>query len=108
GRDIAIHPHFRSRSVVGGKTPRECRYSREGPGRPGGGSGTGPERSKERAQVPSEATNTAGRPTLTLVAPRRAKPARHLADLTMEERRAAVAELGEKPFRADQLSRHYF
>jgi len=26
----------------------------------------------------------------------------------MAERRAAVAELGEKPFRADQLSRHYF
>jgi 23S rRNA (adenine2503-C2)-methyltransferase len=76
-----------------------------------GGSGTGPERSKESAQVPSEATNTAAagrRAGLTLVAPRRAKPARHLADLTMEERRAAVAELGEKPFRADQLSRHYF
>ncbi|GII61772.1 putative dual-specificity RNA methyltransferase RlmN [Sphaerisporangium krabiense] len=45
---------------------------------------------------------------LTFVAPRRAKPARHLADLTMAERRAAVAELGEKPFRAEQLSRHYF
>ncbi|MEU7985558.1 23S rRNA (adenine(2503)-C(2))-methyltransferase RlmN [Streptosporangium canum] len=45
---------------------------------------------------------------LTFVAPRRAKPARHLADLTMTERRAVVAELGEKPFRADQLSRHYF
>ncbi|GGS89127.1 putative dual-specificity RNA methyltransferase RlmN [Planobispora rosea] len=45
---------------------------------------------------------------LTFVAPRRAKPARHLADLTMAERRAAVAELGEKPFRADQLSRQYF
>nr|BFE87396.1 hypothetical protein GCM10020093_099970 [Planobispora longispora] len=42
------------------------------------------------------------------MAPRRAKPARHLADLTMAERRTAVAELGEKPFRADQLSRHYF
>jgi 23S rRNA (adenine2503-C2)-methyltransferase len=45
---------------------------------------------------------------LTFVAPRRAKPARHLADLSMAERRTAVAELGEKPFRADQLSRHYF
>lgn len=45
---------------------------------------------------------------LTFTPPRRAKPARHLADLTMEERRTAVAELGEKPFRADQLSRHYF
>ncbi|HET8601533.1 MAG TPA: 23S rRNA (adenine(2503)-C(2))-methyltransferase RlmN [Segeticoccus sp.] len=45
---------------------------------------------------------------LTLIAPRRAKPRRHLADLSMAERREAVAELGEKPFRADQLSRHYF
>ncbi len=45
---------------------------------------------------------------LTFVAPRRAKPPRHLADLSMAERRVAIAELGEKPFRADQLSRHYF
>ncbi|MDP9397766.1 MAG: 23S rRNA (adenine(2503)-C(2))-methyltransferase RlmN [Actinomycetota bacterium] len=45
---------------------------------------------------------------LTLVAPRRAKPPRHLADLTPLERRAAVTELGEKPFRAGQLSAHYF
>jgi 23S rRNA (adenine2503-C2)-methyltransferase len=45
---------------------------------------------------------------LTFVAPRRPKPPRHLADLTPAERRAAVAELGEKPFRAAQLSRHYF
>ncbi|XVQ13198.1 23S rRNA (adenine(2503)-C(2))-methyltransferase RlmN [Spirillospora sp. CA-255316] len=47
-------------------------------------------------------------PKLVFAAPRRAKPPRHLADLTTAERRAAVAELGEKPFRADQLSRHYF
>ncbi|WP_283134241.1 23S rRNA (adenine(2503)-C(2))-methyltransferase RlmN [Rhizohabitans arisaemae] len=45
---------------------------------------------------------------LTFIPPRRPKPPRHLADLSMEERRTAVAELGEKPFRADQLSRHYF
>jgi 23S rRNA (adenine2503-C2)-methyltransferase len=45
---------------------------------------------------------------LTFAAPRRPKPPRHLADLTAAERRAAVAALGEKPFRADQLSRHYF
>jgi 23S rRNA (adenine2503-C2)-methyltransferase len=45
---------------------------------------------------------------LTLVAPRRAKPPRHLADLATAERRAAVAELGHKPFRAGQLSTHYF
>ncbi|MEY9966406.1 23S rRNA (adenine2503-C2)-methyltransferase [Streptacidiphilus sp. MAP12-16] len=45
---------------------------------------------------------------LTFVAPRGAKPPRHLADLSAAERREAVAELGEKPFRADQLSRQYF
>jgi 23S rRNA (adenine2503-C2)-methyltransferase len=45
---------------------------------------------------------------LTFAAPRRAKPPRHLADLSPDERREAVTELGEKPFRADQLSRHYF
>ena len=35
-------------------------------------------------------------------------PPRHLADLSVDERRAAVAELGHQPFRADQLSRQYF
>jgi 23S rRNA (adenine2503-C2)-methyltransferase len=38
----------------------------------------------------------------------RGRPPRHLADLTMAERRAVVADLGEPPFRADQLSRHFF
>jgi 23S rRNA (adenine2503-C2)-methyltransferase len=37
-----------------------------------------------------------------------AHPPRHLADLDLAGRRAAVVALGEKPFRADQLSRHYF
>jgi 23S rRNA (adenine2503-C2)-methyltransferase len=46
---------------------------------------------------------------LTFVAPRGAKrPPRHLADLSPAERREAVAALGEKPFRAKQLSQHYF
>jgi 23S rRNA (adenine2503-C2)-methyltransferase len=36
------------------------------------------------------------------------RPPRHLADLALAERRAVVTELGEQPFRADQLSRHYF
>ncbi len=40
--------------------------------------------------------------------PRVAKPPRHLADLVPAERRAAVVELGEPAYRADQLSRHYF
>ncbi|HEV2936455.1 MAG TPA: 23S rRNA (adenine(2503)-C(2))-methyltransferase RlmN [Streptosporangiaceae bacterium] len=38
----------------------------------------------------------------------RERPPRHLADLTMAERRAAVADLGEPPYRATQLSRHFF
>ncbi|NUT37021.1 MAG: 23S rRNA (adenine(2503)-C(2))-methyltransferase RlmN [Hamadaea sp.] len=35
-------------------------------------------------------------------------PPRHLADLDLTARRAAVAALGEKDFRATQLSTHYF
>ncbi|MGY5886068.1 23S rRNA (adenine(2503)-C(2))-methyltransferase RlmN [Modestobacter lacusdianchii] len=45
---------------------------------------------------------------LVFDAPRRTKPPRHLADLTREEARAAVAELGHPAFRADQLSRHFY
>jgi 23S rRNA (adenine2503-C2)-methyltransferase len=35
-------------------------------------------------------------------------PPRHLADMSAAERAQAVADLGEKPFRAKQLSNHYF
>jgi 23S rRNA (adenine2503-C2)-methyltransferase len=45
---------------------------------------------------------------LTFTAPRRAKPPRHLADLTSPERADAVRELGQPAFRARQLSTHYF
>jgi 23S rRNA (adenine2503-C2)-methyltransferase len=45
---------------------------------------------------------------LVFDAPRRGLPPRHLADLDVGQRRTAVAELGLPPFRADQLSRHYF
>jgi 23S rRNA (adenine2503-C2)-methyltransferase len=45
---------------------------------------------------------------LTFTAPRRGKPARHLADMTVAERREAVVALGLPAFRADQVSRHYF
>ncbi len=38
----------------------------------------------------------------------RPRPPVHLADLDVPERRSAAAELGQQPFRADQLSRHYF
>src|SRR3954453_7318361 len=39
---------------------------------------------------------------------RASMPPRHLADLDLAGRRTAVAELGEKEFRAGQLSAHYF
>ncbi|HEV7897795.1 MAG TPA: 23S rRNA (adenine(2503)-C(2))-methyltransferase RlmN [Planosporangium sp.] len=39
---------------------------------------------------------------------RAAMPPRHLADLDLAGRRAAVAELGEREFRAGQMSAHYF
>jgi len=45
---------------------------------------------------------------LTFAAPRRGKPPRHLADLTSAQRREVVSGLGERPFRADQVSIHYF
>ena len=45
---------------------------------------------------------------LVFDAPKRGLPPRHLADLDAAERRAAVVALGEKAFRAEQLSRHYF
>jgi len=43
-----------------------------------------------------------------ILAGRRGKPPRHLADLDLAGRRAAVADLGEPSFRAVQLSKHFF
>jgi 23S rRNA (adenine2503-C2)-methyltransferase len=45
---------------------------------------------------------------LVFDAPKRGLPPRHLVDLSAGERRDAVVALGEKPFRAGQLSHHYF
>jgi 23S rRNA (adenine2503-C2)-methyltransferase len=46
---------------------------------------------------------------LVMAEPRgRAKPPRHLADLSLEERRACAVELGLPAYRARQLSVHYF
>jgi 23S rRNA (adenine2503-C2)-methyltransferase len=45
---------------------------------------------------------------LVLEAPRRGKPPRHLADMTLAERRAAVEAAGLPRFRADQVSTHWF
>jgi 23S rRNA (adenine2503-C2)-methyltransferase len=47
-------------------------------------------------------------PRLTLAGSGRRRPPRHLADLTLAERRAVVADLGQPPYRATQLSRHFF
>jgi 23S rRNA (adenine2503-C2)-methyltransferase len=52
---------------------------------------------------------TSSRPVrLTFTARGRGKPPQHLADLDGPARRDAVAAFGEKPFRARQLSVHYF
>jgi 23S rRNA (adenine2503-C2)-methyltransferase len=45
---------------------------------------------------------------LVFDAPKRGLPPRHLADLSADQRGEAVTALGEKPFRARQLSHHYF
>ncbi len=45
---------------------------------------------------------------LVFDAPKRGLPPRHLVDLSPDERAEAVVALGEKPFRAKQLSNHYF
>ena len=46
---------------------------------------------------------------LVMAEPRgRAKPPRHLADLSLDERTAYAAELGLPAFRAKQVSTHYF
>jgi 23S rRNA (adenine2503-C2)-methyltransferase len=46
---------------------------------------------------------------LVMAEPRgRAKPPRHLADLSLDERRAYAVELGLPAFRARQVSTHYF
>ncbi len=48
------------------------------------------------------------KPLLVFEAPRRGKPPRHFADLEPEDRVAAIAELGQPRFRADQISRQYY
>ncbi|MGX5680599.1 23S rRNA (adenine(2503)-C(2))-methyltransferase RlmN [Schumannella luteola] len=49
-----------------------------------------------------------GRPSLQFASPKRGKPPVHLADLTVEQRRERMTELGLPAFRAAQLSTHYF
>ena len=45
---------------------------------------------------------------LVLEAPRRGKPPRHLTDMSLPERREAVAAAGLPAYRAEQVSNHWF
>lgn len=61
------------------------------------------------AKTPVEISTARPAPgQIILQAPRRGKPPRHIADFDMAGRREFLAELGYKPFRAAQLSKHYF
>lgn len=62
----------------------------------------------EDLSAPSDADTRPDRFGLVMAEPRRAKPPRHLADMSLAERRELVSAAGQKPFRADQVSRHYF
>ena len=60
-------------------------------------------------KVPVEISTTCPKPgQITLKAPRRTKPPKHIADFDMAGRREFLKELGYQPFRASQLSKHYF
>ena len=67
----------------------------------------GPKPDLSREAVPGQKVALAPG-QLQLRPTRRGKPPAHLADLTLEERIAAVKEMGLPGFRAKQLSVHYF
>jgi 23S rRNA (adenine2503-C2)-methyltransferase len=66
------------------------------------------ERSSVSLARPPARDAVAAPPVPLTLAGRRGQPPRHLADLDLAARRAAVTDLGEPPFRAVQLSRHFF
>ena len=59
-------------------------------------------------QPPEGATSSDARPVLRFQAIRRTKPTDHLADFDLAGRKKFLKNNGFPPFRADQLSRHYF
>ena len=76
-----------------------------------GPDGAGPDGAGPDGAVPNGAGPDGAGPDGAEAAPsrgRRGRPPRHLADLDPAGRRAAVTELGQPGYRADQLSRHYF
>lgn len=68
----------------------------------------GVEQVRPRTEGWTQRTGADGRPLLEFSAPRGAKPPRHLADMSFDERVAAVEAMGLPKFRAKQLSKHYF
>jgi 23S rRNA (adenine2503-C2)-methyltransferase len=63
---------------------------------------------RPRTEGWAQRTDAQGKPLLEFDAPRGAKPPRHFADLTREEREGVVTELGLPKFRAKQIATHYF
>lgn len=63
----------------------------------------------ETTKVPVEISTIRPEPgQIALRAPRREQPPAHIADFDMAGRKKFLEELGYKPFRASQLSKHYF
>lgn len=63
----------------------------------------------ETTKVPVEISTVRPEPgKIALKAPRREQPPAHIADFDMAGRKKFLEELGYKPFRASQLSKHYF
>lgn len=63
----------------------------------------------ETTKVPVEISTVRPEPgKIALKAPRREQPPAHIADFDMAGRKNFLEELGYKPFRASQLSKHYF
>lgn len=63
---------------------------------------------RPRTEGWAQRTGADGKPLLEFTAPRGAKPPRHFADLSREEREATVTEQGLPKFRAKQIATHYF
>lgn len=76
--------------------------------RPRSGGDAARPQTRPRTEGWTQLTGPDGRPTLQFASPRVKQPPTHLADLTLAEREAKVAELGWPKFRAKQISTHYF
>src|SRR5699024_6144435 len=87
---------------------RPCSSPSAADRRPPGESGRMPAMSPQRQVLPTHEKVAVPRPTLSFSVPRRGKPPRDLADLTLAERVEALSELGFPGYRARQISTHYF